>query len=220
MRHSQRSAAPCVDAWHSVYGWRTSQTEGLRSALALADEILALEKKCRHAQDGQSGARLCSTYIQLLFRVRETPKDGTHATGTPVVFDLQGEMRVDPLDPQELVTCDTAKEGFVVEFVDARRCALICQEAAALLKKRGQLKPSVSAVVRVCMQLIPYLQLAEKLELIEGLKTATDGKVRQPSLRGGAGASPEGRLLTHASTRRLLRFLLKRRSSLRSSGRV
>lgn len=146
------------------------QTGGLRAAHVFADEILALEKKCRQAQDGASGSRLCACYLRCFVRVQDSDKKD-------VVLDPEAELLVDALDPATLENVDKVAAGYTVSFLDARGIESFCQEVTVLIKRRGQLKRSICAVVRLGMQLLQYLSPADKTHFIESLKTATEGKV-------------------------------------------
>lgn len=137
-----------------------------------ADEILALEKKCRQAQDGSSGSKLCACYLRCFVKVHDADKKD-------VVLDPGAELLVDALDPTTLENVDREAPGFTVSFLDARGVEAFCQEVTALIKRRGQLKRSICAVVRLGMQLLQYLKPADKIHFIDSLKAATEGKVRR-----------------------------------------
>lgn len=146
------------------------QTGGLRASHVFADEILALEKKCRQAQDGASGSKLCACYLRCFVKVQDQEKKD-------VVLDPDADLLVDALDPATLENVDKATAGYTVSFLDARGVESFCQEVTVLIKRRGQLKRSICAVVRLAMQLLQYLNPADKTHFIESLKTATEGKI-------------------------------------------
>ncbi|KAL8436727.1 hypothetical protein Efla_002159 [Eimeria flavescens] len=143
---------------------------GLRAAHAFADEILALEKKCRQAQDGLSGSRLCACYLRCFVQVQDSEKKD-------VVLNPEAELQVDALDPATLENVDKLAAGYTVSFLDARGIESFCQELTVLIKRRGQLKRSICAVVRLGMQLLQYLSVSERTHFIESLKAATEGKI-------------------------------------------
>lgn len=147
------------------------QTGDLRAAHVFADEILALEKKCRQAQDGASGSRLCACYLRCFVKVQDAEKKD-------VVLNPEAELLVDALDPKTLENVDKELPGFTVSFLDARGVDAFCQEVTVLIKRRGQLKRSICAVVRIGMQLLQYLKPADKMHFIDSLKAATEGKVK------------------------------------------
>ncbi|KAL8434427.1 hypothetical protein ACSSS7_003158 [Eimeria intestinalis] len=146
------------------------QTGGLRAAHAFADEILALEKKCRQAQDGFSGSKLCACYLRCFVQVQDNEKKD-------VVLNPDSDLLVDALDPATLENVDKQAPGFSITFLDARGIESFCQEVTVLIKRRGQLKRSICAVVKISMQLLQYLTVADKTHFIESLKTATEGKI-------------------------------------------
>ncbi|KAL8274112.1 hypothetical protein Esti_001954 [Eimeria stiedai] len=143
---------------------------GLRAAHAFADEILALEKKCRQAQDGVSGSKLCACYLRCFVQIQNAEKKD-------VVLNPEADLLVDALDPTALENVDKQASGFTVSFLDARGIESFCQELTVLIKRRGQLKRSICAVVKLGMQLLQYLSVADKTHFIESLKTATEGKI-------------------------------------------
>ena len=147
------------------------QTEGLRGAQVFGDEIPALEKKCRQAQDGASGSRLCACYLRCFVKVQDAEKK-------EIVLDPEAELLVDALDPETLENVDKEEPGCTVTFSDARGVEAFAQEVIVLIKRRGQLKRSICAVIRFSMQLLKYLKPTDKAHFIESLKTATEGKVR------------------------------------------
>ncbi|KAL8447993.1 hypothetical protein Emag_004107 [Eimeria magna] len=146
------------------------QGGGLRAAHAFADEILALEKKCRQAQDGLSGSKLCACYLRCFVQVLDKEKKD-------VVLNPEADLLVDALDPTTLDNVDKQAAGFTVSFHESRGIESFCQELTALIKRRGQLKRSICAVVKLGMQLLQYLTVADKTHFIESLKTATEGKI-------------------------------------------
>ncbi|CDI78322.1 26S proteasome non-ATPase regulatory subunit, putative [Eimeria acervulina] len=152
----------------SLQGRRS--TEGLRGAQVFGDEILALEKKCRQAQDGASGSRLCACYLRCFVKVQDAEKK-------EIVLDPEAELLVDALDPETLENVDKEEPGCTVTFSDARGVEAFAQEVIVLIKRRGQLKRSICAVIRFSMQLLKYLKPTDKAHFIESLKTATEGKI-------------------------------------------
>ncbi|XP_026190287.1 26S proteasome regulatory subunit rpn502 [Cyclospora cayetanensis] len=156
----------------SILGTASPQTsaEGLRGAHVFADEILALEKKCRQAQDGASGSKLCACYLRCFVKVEDKEKKD-------VVLSPDAELQVDALDPETLENVDKESPGFSVSFLNARGVEAFAQEVTVLIKRRGQLKRSICAVVRLSMQLLQYLKPADKEHFIESLRLATEGKI-------------------------------------------
>ncbi|OEH77570.1 26s proteasome non-ATPase regulatory [Cyclospora cayetanensis] len=146
------------------------RAEGLRGAHVFADEILALEKKCRQAQDGASGSKLCACYLRCFVKVEDKEKKD-------VVLSPDAELQVDALDPETLENVDKESPGFSVSFLNARGVEAFAQEVTVLIKRRGQLKRSICAVVRLSMQLLQYLKPADKEHFIESLRLATEGKI-------------------------------------------
>ncbi|PFH33288.1 putative 26s proteasome subunit p55 [Besnoitia besnoiti] len=104
------------------------------------DELFALEKKCRQANDGASGSRLCCFYLQNLEDLRK--KGQGRGDGVPLVS-----------------------------------VAFLCDQLVVLCKKRGQLKRTISDIVKLAVTWLPDMKKEDKIEMIETLKKITEGKI-------------------------------------------
>ncbi|PHJ24074.1 26s proteasome subunit p55, partial [Cystoisospora suis] len=110
------------------------------------DELFALEKKCRQANDGASGSRLCCFYLQSLNDLRKKYEE---------------------------------KDGVSSSSLVPISISFLCEQIVMLCKKRGQLKRSISEIVKLAVGWLKDMKKEEKLEMIETLKKVTEGKVRK-----------------------------------------
>ncbi|CDJ46256.1 26S proteasome non-ATPase regulatory subunit, putative [Eimeria brunetti] len=148
------------------------QAKGLRGAQALGDEILALEKKCRQAQDGTSGSRLCCCYLRCFVKVEDAEKK-------EIELNPEAELLVDALDPTCLDTLDSQALGCTATFADARGVESFSQEifveverarlillSALMNEKAGKIEEAAQMLQDVQVETFGAMDRVEKTKYI------------------------------------------------------